>query len=608
MCGIVGYTGKNEALPVILQGLKILEYRGYDSAGVAISSEKLSVVKSEGKIEKLENRLSNGEKLLGKCGIGHTRWATHGEPSERNAHPQISKSLLLVHNGIIENYLDLRERLKESGYHFKSETDTEVAAHLIDYYYQKTKSELEAIALASEEMRGSYAFCIIFKNDINSIWAVRSGSPLLCALSEGDAYFASDVTALLPHSKTYYEPDENVIVYANGKCIKFYDFNKNEIACEQKTINWNVKETGKNGYSHYMLKEINEQPLVLKNTVNAYIKNALPEFDFPVIDSVGEKIDAIKIIACGTAMHAGLIGKSVIEKLTGIPVSVEIASEFRYSEPIINDNTLVIAVSQSGETADTIAAVRLAGSLGLPTLAIVNAEGSTLSRLADHTLYTKAGPEISVASTKAYTVQCAILYLIAFKLSLVKRKMGAELCKELCEYLENTVCDGIDKVIRMGGKIKRTASRLSEYKDVFFIGRGVDSSVCMEGSLKLKEISYIHSEAYPAGELKHGTISLIDANVPVIALITAKKTAEKTLSNVLETKTRGAFIFAVISEEVKSILGEAADEIIVLPKTDELFAPFLAAVAFQLLAYYTATARGNDVDNPKNLAKSVTVE
>ncbi len=608
MCGIIGYTGTRQAVPVLISGLSALEYRGYDSAGISVYEDGIITVKTEGRIKNLTDRIKAGRKIRGTSGIGHTRWATHGEPNERNAHPHLSSRLSLVHNGIIENYLELQEMLISEGYRFRSETDTEVAAHLIDHFYKQHKDPIKALHAAAKAIRGSYAFCVMFKGDRENIYAIRSGSPLICAATSNGSYLASDIPAILPFTKEYYQLPEGVVAEVTPQGIRFIAADDSEITPEKKKITWSVEAAKKCGYNHFMLKEINEQAEAVKNTVMPRLKDGIPYFDCDILDRSIEDISEIKIIGCGTASHAGLVGKSLIERFSRTPVSVEIASEFRYGNPILNKNTLVILISQSGETADTIAALELARASGAKTLAIVNVVGSTIARLADYVIYTWAGPEISVASTKAYTVQCAVLYQIAFKLALVKKQISEGRCRELCDMLENALPEAIDAALKMSGRIKRLSEKLAEYEDVFFIGRGIDSVICQEGSLKLKEISYIHSEAYPAGELKHGTISLIDANVPVITLTTVSSVMEKTISNIRETKSRGATVFSVCTSAAAAAVSAVSDYTLVLPEINEIFAPMVATVVLQILAYYTAVARGCDVDKPRNLAKSVTVE
>ncbi len=608
MCGIIGYTGRKQAVPILISGLSALEYRGYDSAGISVHEDGLITIKTEGRIKNLCDRIKNGRKIRGNCGIGHTRWATHGEPSERNAHPHLSNRLSVVHNGIIENYIELQEMLMREGYHFRSETDTEVGAHLIDYYYAKYKDPVVALHHAARAMRGSYAFCVMFKNNRENIYAIRSGSPLICAESTDGCYLASDIPAILPFTKDYYQLEEGIVAEVTPQKIRFVAADGTEQTPEKKRITFSVEAAKKCGYNHYMLKEINEQADAVKNTVMPRLRDGIPYFDCDILDRDIENISEIKIIGCGTAMHAGLVGKNLIEKFARIPVSVEIASEFRYADPILSKDTLVILISQSGETADTIAALTLAREAGAKTLAIVNVVGSTISRLADYVIYTWAGPEISVASTKAYTVQCAILYQIAFKLALVRRQISEGRCRELCEMQLTAFPEAIEAALKMSGRIKRLSEKLAEYEDIFFIGRGIDAYICEEGSLKLKEISYIHSEAYPSGELKHGTISLIGSDVPVITLTTVSRVFEKNVSNIREVRSRGARIFSICTKEAEKEVSAVSDYTLVIPEINELFAPAVAAIIMQILAYYTAVARGCDVDKPRNLAKSVTVE
>ncbi|MBQ2274778.1 MAG: glutamine--fructose-6-phosphate transaminase (isomerizing), partial [Clostridia bacterium] len=585
MCGIVGYTGGKQALPILIKGLSALEYRGYDSAGVSVYEDKIVTIKAEGKLKNLETKLKAGEKLRGTIGIGHTRWATHGEPSETNAHPHLSKNLSLVHNGIVENHVELEEMLRKKGYSFRSATDTEAAAHLIDLYFCETHNPREALFKAVRHLKGSFSFCVMFKCDRETVYAVRKGSPLICAQSAEGGYVASDITAVLPYVKNYYALPEGVVAEIKPQSIKFFSSPNNEISCEKKKIEWDAQSAQKCGYNHYMLKEINEQPEAIKNTVMPRLRDGIPVFDCDMLDRVGTEITDIKIVACGTAMHAGLLGKTLIERFARVPVSVEIASEFRYSNPIINKNTLMIFISQSGETADTIAALNLSREMGAKTLAIVNVVGSSVARLADYVIYTWAGPEIAVASTKAFTVQCAVMYQIAFKLALARRQISEGRCRELCKSLSEEVPGVVSAVLSMSGRIKRVAEKLSLYENMFFIGRGVDNEICKEASLKLKEVSYIHSESYPAGELKHGTISLVDDNVPIVALFTESDLLEKTMNNVREAKSRGATVFSVCTKECEASAENVSDYLITLPAVSVPFAPLLAGVAFQLLAY-----------------------
>ncbi len=608
MCGIIGYTGTKKAVPVLLSGLSALEYRGYDSAGIAVFEDEIITVKTEGRIKNLAEKLESGRKLRGKAGIGHTRWATHGEPNECNAHPHSSGRLTLVHNGIIENYLELKSGLAKEGYCFKSETDTEVAAHLIDSLYRRLGDPVKALLGAAQVLRGSYAFGVIFKEERETVYAIRCGSPLVCAQTPSGSILASDISAILPFSKEYYQLDEGVVAELKPDGIRFIAPDERSITAKKHEITWSASAAKKCGYNHFMLKEINEQPQALKSTVTPRLKNGIPHFDCDILDKNIGDISEIKIIGCGTAYHAALVGQNLIERFARISVSTYVASEFRYMNPILNKTTLVILISQSGETADTIAALELARAAGSKTLAIVNVVGSSIARLADYVVYTHAGPEISVASTKAFTVQCALLYQIALKLATVKKQITEDDCRNLCETLENSLPEAINATIKLSGRIKRLSEKLAEYEDVFFIGRGIDAVISAEGSLKLKEISYIHSEAYPAGELKHGTISLIDESVPVIAIATASQTLEKLVSNIRETASRGAKVFSFCTAEASKSISAVSDYTIVLPEISEIFAPITMTVALQILAYYTAVARDCDVDKPRNLAKSVTVE
>ena len=608
MCGIIGYTGTRMATPVLLSGLSALEYRGYDSAGVAVTEDEIITVKTEGRIKNLAEKLKKGRKLRGKTGIGHTRWATHGEPNECNAHPHSSGKLTLVHNGIIENYLELKQGLEEQGYRFKSETDTEVAAHLIDSLYRQLGDPVRALLAAAKVFRGSYAFGVIFKCERETVYAIRSGSPLICAQNASGSFLASDISALLPFTKEYYQLDEGVVAELKPGGIRFISPDERLITAEKHKITWSASAAKRCGYNHFMLKEINEQAEALRDTVMPRLKDGIPYFDCDILDRNIEEISEIKIIGCGTAYHAALIGQNLIERFARIRASAHVASEFRYANPILSKSTLVILISQSGETADTIAALELARGAGAKTLAIVNVVGSSLARLADYVVYTRAGPEISVASTKAFTVQCALMFGVALKLATARKQITEGRCRALCEMLANDLPRAIDATLKQSGRIKRLSEKIAEYEDVFFIGRGIDAVICEEGSLKLKEISYIHSEAYPAGELKHGTISLIDENVPVVAVVTVSAVLEKTLSNIRETASRGAKVFSFCSAETAESVSAVSDYTIALPEVNEIFAPITATVALQILAYYTAVARGCDVDKPRNLAKSVTVE
>lgn len=605
MCGIIGYTGTQNAVPILVEGLRALEYRGYDSAGVALSNaDGRQIVKTKGRIDFLAEKLQNAVKETRSCGIGHTRWATHGEPSDVNAHPHSTERLALVHNGIIENYAQIESRLKLSGYTFESETDTEAAAKLIDFYYGLSKDPVGAIFSAAADMRGSFAFGVIYADYPETIFAMRRDSPLIVANSDKGALIASDIPAILPHTNTYYRLDEGVAAIVNSDSIKFVDKKGNEIEQSLETVDWDVGEAQKSGYPHFMLKEIFEEPESIRKTVTPRLQGGLPVFpDLP------EKIDTIHIVACGTAMHAGLIGKTMIERMARIPVNVEIASEFRYRDPILRENDLVLLLSQSGETADTIAALRHAKAKGIKTLAIVNVIGSSIAREADNVLYTLAGPEIAVASTKAYSVQCAVLSLLAIRLAINCGKLEESEAARLAGLLTDEIPEAVGKILEMSDTVRKIAKKYIGGEHLFYIGRGIDCDLCTEGSLKLKEISYIHSEAYASGELKHGTISLVTEGVPVIALLTESKLAEKTISGIREVRSRGAHLLVIATEDIKNSFEIPCDDMIVVPKTsEEAFELFPAVTVLQLFAYHASAQKGLDVDKPRNLAKSVTVE
>ncbi|MBQ3063695.1 MAG: glutamine--fructose-6-phosphate transaminase (isomerizing) [Clostridia bacterium] len=610
MCGIIGYTGQKCAIPILLEGLATLEYRGYDSAGIAVQKNGLQTVKAKGRLALLEEKLSACAYLAdATCGIGHTRWATHGEPSDVNSHPHGTERLALVHNGIIENYMEIAAFLAEQGYTFLSQTDTEIAAKLIDYHYVKTGNPQKAIFSALEMLRGAYAFGICFADYPNRIYAVRRDNPLIVAVTEDGGLIASDVPAVLAHTNTYWRPEEKILTVIDGAEITFYNSTGEMVTQASETVDWNVQQARKGGFPHFMLKEIHEQPAAVSHTVSAYLRDGLPYFNLEALDSEFlKKFNAIHVVACGTAMHAGLIGKNIIERICRVPVHVEIASEFRYRDPILDKNDLVILLSQSGETADTLAALRHAKEKGVYTLAIVNVIGSTVAREADSVLYTLAGPEIAVASTKAYSVQCALLYLLALRLALVHKKISAKEARQICQKLLSAVPKAIEQALALKNEISAYAKTLVDAEHLFYIGRGIDCDLCTEASLKLKEISYIHSEAYAAGELKHGTISLVVENTPIIALCTVSSLAEKMLSGIREVASRGAKLLVVTSKAVADAYDFPADIHIVLPEIDELFAPFPACCVMQLLAYYVSAQKGLDVDKPRNLAKSVTVE
>ncbi len=614
MCGIIGYCGNSNAVPVLVDGLHALEYRGYDSAGISVFTGKgrekcVTTVKVKGRISELEKRIaSRSAEIASNCGIGHTRWATHGEPSDVNSHPHSAQNVVLVHNGIIENYVELKNELSEMGYAFESETDTEVAAKLLDLCYLKLDNKIEAIEAAVSRLKGSYALGIIFKDEAETIYAIRKDSPLIVAKSDDGCFIASDIPAILKHTRDFYSLEHNEIAVLKRESLRFFSTDGTPVSKEIQHITWDIDAAEKGGYEHFMLKEIFEEPEALKKTVGSRLKDGLPEFDISAFAPGNiKRIGRIHIVACGTAMHAGLIGKYAIEKLARIPVSVEIASEFRYNNPILSKGDLFIAVSQSGETADTLAALRLAKSRGLHTVGIVNVVGSGVAREADSVIYTWAGPEIAVASTKAYVVQIAVMYMLAVKMALSVGQLDENTAKALMRELHMQAPVAIEGVLSSEKHIKATARGLMRASDLFFIGRGIDGYLASEASLKLKEVSYIHSEAYAAGELKHGTISLITDGVPVVAIATDKAVFEKTVSNVKECKARGAKVLLVCTRGM-SADDSVAESVIELPELSELFMALPACCAVQLLAYYAAVARGCDVDKPRNLAKSVTVE
>ncbi len=612
MCGIIGYTGSSNSVPYLLEGLRALEYRGYDSAGIAVTGNDGSfTVKAKGRIDNLEEKINSEDKRIeGSCGIGHTRWATHGAPSDINSHPHRADSLALVHNGIIENYAEIEEMLRGEGYSFVSETDTEAAAKLIDYYFTRLGDPVKAIFEATDVIRGSYAFGVIFDSIPGKIFAIRKDSPLIVASSKNGGFIASDIPAILRHTSSYYQLQEGVVSVIGKDSIEFLGRNGLSVPQKKLTVDWNVEQAQKGGYPHFMIKEIHEEPEAIRKTVSTRIgEDGLPSFGIEELNE--EKLAGfanIHIVACGTAMHAGLIGKNIIEKLAGMPVDVDIASEFRYRDPILGKNDLVILLSQSGETADTLAALRHAKEKGVYTLSIVNVIGSSVAREADSVLYTWAGPEISVASTKAYSVQCALLYLFAIQLARVKGQMDNGRAKELCKKLCENIPALIEETLKLNEEIKSASRHYLSSEHLFFIGRGIDSALCSEASLKLKEISYIHSEAYAAGELKHGTISLITEGIPVVALMSVERLAEKMISGIREVRSRGANVLCITTKAIAEKYSIPADKIITIPDTDELFAAFQMATVVQLFAYHVASQRGCDVDKPRNLAKSVTVE
>ena len=606
MCGIVGYVGKRNAQNVLLDGLEKLEYRGYDSAGVALALEGgIRVVKSKGRLAELRKKLELQALAESRCGIGHTRWATHGEPSDVNSHPHSTPRVSIVHNSIIENYGILKERLMAKGYTFESETDTEVLVKLIDNCYEG--EPLKALHEALGMVRGSYALAVLFKDFPDTVFAVKRESPLIVGWGEGENFVASDIPALLKYTRKYSVLEEGDLAVVTAGSIQFYNEFAEPVEREVLTADWDMEAAEKGGYPHFMLKEINEQPAAITATVSPRVENGLPDLRIPELsDEVLRGIGTIHLVACGTAMHAGMVGKAAIEALARVPAEVDIASEFRYRNPILRPNDLVIIISQSGETSDTLAALKLAKSRGVPVLAIVNVVGSSIARAADHVLYTYAGPEIAVASTKAYTVQMCVLYLFAFRLALARgEQTEAEIRRLTAELLRAS--EVIKPRLADCEQIKYLASRFVNTQSCFFIGRGFDYSLSLEGSLKLKEISYVHSDAYAAGELKHGTISLITEGVPVIALATQKQVYEKTISNAKETKSRGAKVLLFTTKDAVVPEG-VADYVVRLDDYDDLLMPLQLIVPLQLFAYYMAVLRGCDVDKPRNLAKSVTVE
>lgn len=611
MCGIVGYVGKEQAASILLDGLSKLEYRGYDSAGMAVyDGEKIVIKKATGRLKVLSELTHDGTTMPGHIGIGHTRWATHGEPSDVNAHPHFNsdQTIAVVHNGIIENYMKLRKILEERGYHFCSDTDTEVVAHLLDYYYKKyDKNPLTAVTKVIHRVEGSYALGIIFADQPDTVYSVRKDSPLIVGVGNGGNLIASDVPAVLKYTRDVYFIENEEIARLTENNIEFFNVDGDPIEKETKHIDWDINAAEKGGYEHFMLKEIYEQPKAVRDTISPRIKDGQI-----VIEELGmsdDEIRAIKkihIVACGSAYHTGVTNKYVFEGLARIPVEVDLASEFRYRNPILEEGALVIIISQSGETADSLAALRLAKERGVQTLGIVNVVGSSIAREADKVMYTWAGPEIAVATTKAYSCQLVAQYLLALKFAQVR---GQITDSQLAEYLHEIEMLPNQIEILLGNKerIQKFANRYVAAKDVFFIGRGIDYAISMEGSLKLKEISYIHSEAYAAGELKHGTISLIEDGTLVAAVVTQEELYKKTISNIVEVKTRGAYVLAVTNDDNLEI-EKAADSVIYIPKTNAYFTNSLAIIPLQIFSYYVSVGKGLDVDKPRNLAKSVTVE
>ena len=612
MCGIVGFTGCHQAAPILLDGLSKLEYRGYDSAGIAVrdGEGETEVIKAKGRLKVLSEKTNDGESVPGTCGIGHTRWATHGEPSENNAHPHVSDdgNVVAVHNGIIENYQELKDKLLRKGYAFYSETDTEVAVKLVDYYYKKYEgTPVDAINHAMVRIRGSYALAIMFKDYPEEIYVARKDSPMILGVSDGESYVASDVPAILKYTRNVYYIGNLEMARVRKGEITFYNLDGEEIQKQMKTIEWDAEAAEKAGFEHFMMKEIHEQPKAVQDTLSSVVKDGQIDLsEIGLTDENIQDIDQIYIIACGSAYHVGMAAQYVFEDMVRVPVRVELASEFRYRNPILNPKALAIIISQSGETADSLAALRLCKENNIRTLGIVNVVGSSIAREADNVFYTLAGPEISVATTKAYSTQLIASYALAIQFAKVKGTISEEQYAAYIKELE-TLPDKIQRIIDDKERIQWFASKQANAKDVFFIGRGIDYAICLEGSLKMKEISYIHSEAYAAGELKHGTISLIEDGTLVIGVLTQPALYEKTVSNMVECKSRGAYLMGLTTFGNYNI-EDTADFTVYMPKTDPHFATSLAVIPLQLLGYYVSVAKGLDVDKPRNLAKSVPVE
>ena len=607
MCGIVGFNGNQQAAPVLLEGLSKLEYRGYDSAGIAVFNQnEVEIVKTKGRLKSLMEKTNDGQSVNGTCGIGHTRWATHGEPSEDNAHPHISfhEKIVTVHNGIIENYQELKDRLLKEGYIFYSQTDTEVATNLIEFYYLKNKDPLKAISEAMMRIRGSYALAVMMKDYPDQIFVARKDSPMILGVSNQESYIASDVPAILKYTRNVYYIGNLEMACLKKGSISFYNLDGEEIEKECQEIKWDAQAAEKGGYEHFMMKEIHEQPKAVEDTLNSIIKDNQIVLDLEGLDI--SNLSQIHFVACGSAWHVSMACQYIFEDLTHIPVRVELASEFRYRNPLLSKKDLVIVISQSGETADSLAALRLAKEKGIPTLAIVNVLGSSIAREADYVLYTLAGPEISVATTKAYSAQLVLGYVLAIYFGKEKGLLEEEKVRYYLSEL-NTLPKKIERVLEDKERLQWFASKYSNAKDVFFIGRGIDYAISLEGSLKLKEISYIHSEAYAAGELKHGAISLIEDGTLLIGVCTQSQLYEKTISNMVECKSRGAYLMAVAPYGYYQI-EDTANFTTYIPRIDEHFIGSLAVIPLQLLAYYLSVSKGLDVDKPRNLAKSVTVE
>ena len=622
MCGIVGYTGARQAAPILLEGLKKLEYRGYDSAGLAVrDGERLAeVVKSTGKLKNLSDKTDNGNALKGCCGIGHTRWATHGEPSQTNAHPHVSgnctgtgsgpveSGVVGVHNGIIENYVELKAKLQRHDYTFYSETDTEILIKLVDYYYKKYKiGPVDAITRTMVRVRGSYALALMFKDFPGEIYVARKDSPMVLGVADGESYLASDVPAILPYTRQVYFIENLEVARLTPGAVTFYDLNGDVVEHETTEITWDAKAAEKGGYEHFMLKEIHEQPAAVRDTLNSVLKDGRIDLSGAgLTDEILTDVSSVHIVACGSAWHVGMVAQYILEDLAELPTRVDLASEFRYRKLLLDPKVLVVVISQSGETADSLAALREAKRQGVRTLAIVNVVGSTIAREADNVFYTMAGPEIAVATTKAYSAQLMAMYTLALQLALVKGKVSEE---DYGRYIADlqSIPDKITRILEDKERIQWFAAKFSMAKDVFFMGRGLDYAISLEGSLKMKEISYIHSEAYAAGEMKHGTISLIENNTLVIGVLTQGELVEKTLSNMAECKARGAYLMGLTSFGHYNV-EDTDDFTVYVPKVDPHFIGSLAVIPLQLLGYYISVAKGLDVDKPRNLAKSVTVE
>ena len=612
MCGIVGFTGKHQAAPILLDGLSKLEYRGYDSAGIAVrdGDKETEVIKAKGRLKVLIEKTNGGESVPGTCGIGHTRWATHGEPSETNAHPHVSENgnVVAVHNGIIENYQELKAKLLRKGYTFYSATDTEVAVNLVDYYYKKYgESPVEAVGHAMVRIRGSYALAMMFRDYPGEIFVARKDSPMILGVGDGESYIASDVPAILKYTRNVYYIGNQEMAHVKKGELTFYNLDGEEIEKELKTIEWDAEAAEKAGFEHFMMKEIHEQPKAVSDTINSVVKDGKIDLSEVGLDEdTIRNVSQIYIVACGSAYHVGMAAQYVFEDLARIPVRVELASEFRYRNPILDKNGLAIIVSQSGETADSLAALRECKARGIRTLAIVNVIGSSIAREADNVFYTLAGPEISVATTKAYSTQLIAAYVLALQFAKIRSEITEEQCDAYVKELK-TLPEKIKRILEDKERLQWFASKQANAKDIFFIGRGIDYAISLEGSLKMKEISYIHSEAYAAGELKHGTISLIEDGTLVIGVLTQPKLYEKTISNMVECKSRGAYLMGLTTFGNYNT-EDTADFTVYIPKTDPHFATSLAVIPLQLLGYYVSVNKGLDVDKPRNLAKSVTVE